>query len=127
MNTFINLTEKELDIMKIFWELEKPVTIQEFLSEYDSKANDTTIHANLRKLMKKGLIEATGKTIVTRTPARFYFRKLSIEEYLANQILSVYSLNNNFDILKLLTVLYSNEALNLSINDVETFLREVSV
>jgi len=127
LNTFINLTEKELDIMKIFWELEKPVTIQEFLSEYDSKANDTTIHANLRKLMKKGLIEATGKTIVTRTPARFYFRKLSIEEYLANQILSVYSLNNNFDILKLLTVLYSNEALNLSINDVETFLREVSV
>jgi len=126
LNTFLGLTEKELEIMKVFWALEKPVTIQEFLAEYDSKAIRTTLHLNLNRLMEKGLIEATGKTIVTRTPARFYFRKISIEEYMADKILSIYSLNSNFDILKLLTTLYSNDALNLSIDDVENFLKENS-
>jgi len=120
LNNFLNLSEKEFEIMRIFWSLESPVTIQEFISKYNPEAKNTTIHGNIKKLMEKDMIEVMGRTIVSRTPARLYFRKMSVEEYLTNQLISIRALNGKVDILKFLTILYDDNLLRIA--DIEKFL-----
>jgi len=121
MKDLSNLEEKELEFMKFFWSLDRPVTAQEFILECVT-ADEKNIHANLKSLLEKGFIDIIKENINTGEIIEFYSKKITIEEYVANQVLAIYEINNNFDIRILLTALYKNENLNLSLDDVKRFL-----
>jgi len=87
--------------------------------------SEENIYPILKELLKKGYIETIEKT-VEGDPISSYSKKVTIEEFVTSQILAVQAINDNFDIRKLLTALYRNENLNLSLDDVEQFLYKIS-
>ena len=123
IENFFDLEEKELELMRFFWSLDKSVTLQEFILKYGSAISDENIHLNLKGLIKKGLIKATKKSIA-ENPTIFYSKKMTLESYIVKQILTAYKINNNFDIRNMITALCENKDLNLSLDDVENFLNE---
>ncbi|MDR1687538.1 MAG: BlaI/MecI/CopY family transcriptional regulator [Clostridiales bacterium] len=84
---FFKLTNRELEVMRVFWNSDTPKTATDIESELiangftDKKNNIFTVQNMLKSLLNKGAIEVASYKRVQKTTAREYIAHISDEEY----------------------------------------------
>ena len=92
---YSNLTSKEFEIMKIFWQYDKPLTASEIITLSNTKTwSLNSLYPLLNKLLKKQFIEVIGNIRSTKAPTRIFKAKITILDYSNMQIQSVFSNQN---------------------------------
>lgn len=92
---YSNLTSKEFEIMKIFWQYDKPLTASEIITLSSTKTwSLNSLYPLLNKLLKKQFIEVIGNIRSTKAPARIFKSKITILDYSNMQIQSVFGNQN---------------------------------
>ena len=84
------LSPKEYEIMTIFWSIDKPLTVSE---EGTWSAN--SIHPLLNKLLENGYIGVCGSQKVAKVNSRLYEAKISLSDYVTNQVSEVFDNETN--------------------------------
>ncbi len=83
----MELTKSELEIMNVFWDVERPLTRGEILElSSDKKWKDNSIHILLNRLMAKGALEENGFARSGKSYGRMYRAVLSGEDYYAENV-----------------------------------------
>ena len=77
---FLKLTGREMDIMNILWNSQKPLIASE-IAEYRSDLTINTVQAVIRKLLKYQLIEVADIVYSGTVLSRSYKPSISSEEY----------------------------------------------
>lgn len=90
MNNIKRLTLKELEIMRVLWDRENPITGQEIIeASPDRTWKESSIYIILKTLIKKGYVQIDNfKPTVTKN-ARTYKAVITPEEYSAMQATSL--------------------------------------
>ena len=81
--------------MTIFWSMDKPLTASEILQhrkEGTWAAN--SIHPLLNKLLENGYIAVCGSQRVAKVNSRLYEAKVSLSDYITNQVSEVFDNEN---------------------------------
>lgn len=77
------LTKRQLDVMKIFWNAEKPLLASEIVGS-DRSLNINTVQAALKALQKNGFIEMAGIEYSGTVLSRSYAPLISADEYVSD-------------------------------------------
>jgi predicted transcriptional regulator len=88
------LTEREMDIMRILWESEKPLVASE-ITKVDSSLSSNTVQSVLRKLLEKNFIEVADIVYSGTVLTRSYRPTISKKDLLIEQFLNQYISNNS--------------------------------
>lgn len=86
---FLKLTGREMDIMNILWNSQKPLIASE-IAEYRSDLTINTVQAVIRKLLKYQLIEVADIVYSGTVLSRSYKPSISSEEYAVHKVTSDY-------------------------------------
>ena len=86
---FLKLTGREMDIMNILWNSQKPLIASE-IAEYRSDLTINTVQAVIRKLLKYQLIEVADIVYSGTVLSRSYKPSISSEEYAVHEVTSDY-------------------------------------
>lgn len=82
----VKLTNRELEIMRILWESEKPLTATEIFNLMDDKdISIFSVQNAIKSLFLKKVIEVTSYTQVYKTNAREYSPVMSANDYAVMQ------------------------------------------
>ena len=103
-NVLPSLTKKENEIMKILWDSEKPL----MSSEITVLANvaEKSCLPMINTLLKKGYLKVVGNLKMGKTVNRLYVASISLSEYTAMQLNTIYAANNKkIDISSMLSYL----------------------
>ena len=69
---FVHLTSKEFEIMKIFWQYDKPLTAAEIIDLSKEKTwSFNSLYPLLNKLLKKQFIKVVGNIRTVKAPGIF--------------------------------------------------------
>ncbi|WP_243140920.1 BlaI/MecI/CopY family transcriptional regulator [Candidatus Galacturonibacter soehngenii] len=90
------LTGREMDIMRILWESEKPLVASE-ITKMDKSLSSNTVQSVLRKLLEKKFIEVADIVYSGTVLTRSYRPTISKKDLLIEQFLNQY-INNNSNI-----------------------------
>lgn len=107
------VTESELELMKILWESDEPLTVNEIMKRLSGKAwKITTVSTLLTRLCEKGAasFEKNGR-------AHSYYPVLKENDYKVNAAKSLLDHVFSGSVKNLVAALYDNE--KLSDNDIE--------
>lgn len=84
------LSPKEYEIMTIFWSIDKPLTVSEVLQHRkEGTWSANSIHPLLNKLLENGYIGVCGSQKVAKVNSRLYEAKISLSDYVTNQVSEV--------------------------------------
>lgn len=115
------LSEKEKDIMMVFWCTAEPLTASS-VAEKGSSLNINTVQAALRNLLKKKYIDVAdivySRTVLTRR----YKPVISAEQYAADQLQAMQLNTLNFSTFKLIDNLLNNDNSNL-LGELENWIK----
>lgn len=90
------LSPKEYEIMTIFWSMDKPLTVSEILQHRKEGTWSTnSIHPLLNKLLENGYIGVCGSQKVAKVNSRLYEAKISLSDYITNQVSEVFDNETN--------------------------------
>lgn len=84
MKSIPRLTDLEIDIMKVLWKQEKPTTIQEISSEFESLSVASVTQA-MKHLINKKAVKVQEHILVSNVYARAFIPCFTNEEYLAGE------------------------------------------
>ena len=119
----INLTQKELEIMRVLWETQAPMTATEIVSSSKDRTwKEKSIYIILQSLLKKNAIAIDHHRATSTNIARVYRAAISVEEYAAIHVLEM-----NPDIVRFIKAIVkgnkidkkTKENLGYVINDIE--------
>lgn len=120
-NKLPKISEKEKDIMQVFWCSKEPLTASA-VTEKGENLNINTVQVALRNLMKKGYIEIAdivySRTVLTRR----YKPTVSAEQYAADQLQAMQLNILNFSTLNFIDHLLNNDNLNM-LDDLENLIK----
>lgn len=111
MNKFQKLSDTEMELMSIIWELNKKVTSAELLEivekEKDKKWSGQTISTFLSRMVEKGVLtyDKKGRT-------NYYIATVTIEEYRQKEAESILNDMYKGSIKKFLSALYHGKKMN---------------
>lgn len=88
--SFYILSNKEKEIMKIFWDTKKSLTASE-ICRIDTKLNLNTVQASLKKLLKHNFIKIEDIVYSGTVLARQYSEIISSDEYASMQLKEYYN------------------------------------
>lgn len=88
MNKSIKLSGRELDVLKVLWESEKPLTAKE-VSEANPLLSINTVRTVLKGLIKKEYIKVSDIVYSGTVLTQSYVQVISAEEYLIHQMKSI--------------------------------------
>ncbi|BDR59274.1 BlaI/MecI/CopY family transcriptional regulator [Xylocopilactobacillus apicola] len=74
------LTKREEDVMTVFWELKKSLTIRDVV-KHNPELSQNTVQVVLKNLVEKKCLEFDGTSIARTAIARVYKAIISEEEY----------------------------------------------
>lgn len=90
------LSPKEYEIMTIFWSMDKPLTVSEILQHRkEGTWSANSIHPLLNKLLENGYIDVCGTQKVAKVNSRLYEAKISLSDYVINQVSEVFDNETN--------------------------------
>lgn len=89
MSDKTHITAKELEIMKVLWNSEKPLLISE-LAELTENIAFNSLHPLVKALIKKGYIEIAGHTKVAKTYSRLYAPAVTVDKYAAISVNEIF-------------------------------------
>lgn len=90
------LSPKEYEIMTIFWSIDKPLTVSEVLQHRkEGTWSANSIHPLLNKLLENGYIGVCGSQKVAKVNSRLYEAKISLSDYVTNQVSEVFDNETN--------------------------------
>ena len=84
----ITLTDVELEIMRVLWDSETPLTGAEIIdvSPVSKSWKDSSIHIIMRSLQRKNAVDVIGRKATATNNARIYAPLLTPEEYSTMQV-----------------------------------------
>lgn len=85
MKNDIKLSNRELDVMNVFWEAEKSFTAKE-IAEWNPELKLNTVRVVLKGLLKKGFIETADIVYSNTVLTQSYRAVLKAEDYMAYQM-----------------------------------------
>jgi predicted transcriptional regulator len=85
MNEKIKLSKRELDVMNVLWEMDKPATAKD-IESFSSELSINTIIAVLKSLLKRGFIKVSDIVYSGTVLTRSYEYILTADDYMINQI-----------------------------------------
>ena len=89
---FVHLTSKEFEIMKIFWQYNKPRTAAEIIDLSKKKTwSFNSLYPLLNKLLKKQFIKVVGNIRTVKAPSRIFTANISLLEYSNMQFQSIFT------------------------------------
>lgn len=90
----------EYEMMMIFWNHEKPLTVAEVLeNRKEGTWAKNSVHPLLKNLLHKGFLVVVGTQKSGKVNSRLYTPNISMEEYMASQVSEVFEdKKSNFDI-----------------------------
>ena len=90
--TFVHLTSKEFEIMKIFWQYDRPLTAAEIIHLSKEKTwSFNSLYPLLNKLLKKQFIKVVGNIRTVKAPSRIFTANISLLEYSNMQFQSIFT------------------------------------
>lgn len=90
------LSPTEYEIMSIFWNADKPLTVSDVLKQRkEGTWAPNSIHPLLRKLLENGYISICGSQKVSKVNSRLYEAKISLPDYITNQVSEVFDNETN--------------------------------
>ena len=102
----IKLTDKELEIMKIFWKTEDLMTASDIVdASHDRTWKEVSIHIILKSLINKGAIVGGNFKPTTTRPARAYSSSITPEQYIAHQVSGL-----DINVKELFSIITKNES-----------------
>lgn len=109
-NEYIKLTKKELEIMRIFWNVDEALTAVEVLKYTQNTATSIyTVQNTLKSLLLKKAIEVSSYIRVFKTSARKYRPLISANDYAIMQFVHNLSANEKFQLPHLVSTLLKVE------------------
>lgn len=82
--------------MTIFWSIDKPLTVSEVLQHRkEGTWSANSIHPLLNKLLENGYIGVCGSQKVAKVNSRLYEAKISLSDYVTNQVSEVFDNETN--------------------------------
>ena len=82
--------------MTIFWSIAKPLTVSEVLQHRkEGSWSANSIHPLLNKLLENGYIGVCGSQKVAKVNSRLYEAKISLSDYVTNQVSEVFDNETN--------------------------------
>lgn len=91
MKKSIYLSPMEYELMMIFWNLDRSLTVSEILeNRKEGTWAKNSVHPMLKNLLEKGFLEVSGTQKVSKVNSRLYKAKISMAEYISNQVAEVY-------------------------------------
>ena len=117
----MKFTKKEQEVLDVFWEMEKPLSVKD-ITENNPSLNKSTVAILVRKLHEKGYLKVDSIQKVAKTYAQYYVPTVSKEEFLTkdftkatfkNLITNFIKKENNPDELKELSKLIQTRINNL--------------
>jgi len=104
----INLTQKELEVMRVLWETQTPMTATEIVfSSKDRTWKEKSIFIILQSLTKKNAIAIDHHRATSTNIARAYRAAISVEEYAAIHVLDM-----NPDIVRFIKAIVKNKKID---------------
>ncbi len=92
---FVHLTSKEFEIMKIFWQYDRPLTAAEIIHLSKEKTwSYNSLYPLLNKLLKKQFIKVVGNIRTVKAPSRIFTANISLLEYSNMQFQSIFTDSN---------------------------------
>ena len=89
---FVNLTSKEFEIMKIFWQYDKPLTAAEIMKLAPEKTwSFNSLYPLVNQLLKKQYIKVAGNVRTVKAPSRVFTANISLLEYSNMQFQSIFT------------------------------------
>ena len=79
----MKLTKSQLDIMKVFWETDKPLSVSD-ITRINPELNINTVRAALNTMLKKNFITVDDIVYSGTVLSRSYRPVITLEEYLAD-------------------------------------------
>ena len=86
------LSPKEYEIMTIFWSIDKPLTVSEVLQH---RKEGTWSANSIHPLLENGYIGVCGSQKVAKVNSRLYEAKISLSDYVTNQVSEVFDNETN--------------------------------
>lgn len=83
----IKLSNRELDVMNILWEVKKPLIAKDF-TKYNPELGMNTVLAVLKNLLKRGYIKVAEITYSGTVLTRAYLPVLDPNEYMLGQVMN---------------------------------------
>ncbi|NME50697.1 BlaI/MecI/CopY family transcriptional regulator [Enterococcus cecorum] len=77
----MKFTKKEQEVLDVFWEMEKPLSVKD-ITENNPSLNKSTVAILVRKLHEKGYLKVDSIQKVAKTYAQYYVPTVSKEEFL---------------------------------------------
>lgn len=104
------LTSKEFEIMKIFWQYDKPITAAEIVKLSTAKTwSLNSLYPLLNKLLSKGFIEVIGNIRSTKAPMRIFATKITALDYSNMQLQWIFkNPNKKLDLSTILSYFNNN-------------------
>ena len=118
----------EYEMMMIFWNLDKPLTVSDVLEnrKEGTWAKNST-HPLIRTLLEKGFLEVCGTQKSGKVNSRLFVPAISMEEYLSSQVSEVYeNKKSKFNIGYFMASLLGDDSANDEkiINDLEEWIKK---
>ena len=79
----MKLTKSQLDIMKVFWETDEPLSVSDII-RINPELNINTVRAALNTMLKKNFIKVDDIVYSGTVLSRSYRPVITLEEYLAD-------------------------------------------
>lgn len=119
------ITSKEAEIMKVLWNSERPLLISD-ISALTQNIAENSLQPMVGSLIKKGYIKVVGNMKVAKTYSRLYAPALTVDEYAAQQLSSIFKdTGKSMNISNVLTYLlkYNKKKENKNfINELKEFI-----
>lgn len=114
--------------MTIFWSIDKPLTVSEVLQHRkEGTWSANSIHPLLNKLLENGYIGVCGSQKVAKVNSRLYEAKISLSDYVTNQVSEVFdNETNKFNVSSFLSGLLGGDKENDKeiISELENWLND---
>jgi len=120
-NALQHLTTQENDLMNYFWAEDKPLTLNHLSELCGGTIEHHHLNVVIKKLINKNHLEVTGKIV----NSRLYYRTVSFEDYISNQLTNIMANNKNtFNIGDLLRNLTKANDQIVNNDDLKNWLEE---
>lgn len=121
-NRLPKISEKEKDVMLVFWHSKEPITAST-VAEKGNGLKFNTIQVAVRNLLKKGYIEVADIVYSGTVLTRCYKPVVSAEEYAADQLEAMKLNTLNFSTLNLIDHLIEQDETDI-LDELEKLVKE---
>lgn len=121
-NKLPKISEKEKEIMLVFWQSEEPLTAST-IAEIGDGLNINTIQVGLRNLLKKKYIEVADIVYSRTVLTRCYKPIVSAEQFAADQLQTIRLNSLNFTTLNFIDHLLKNDDSDI-LDELEDMIRK---